>query len=180
MNHLEVGTNKIAVSTDMINAYLAWRATTPVNGTIELSFAPIIDTSKMFSQAWSRVIHWFVPELVLDELDDIYKECSTKDWDGYGAVPIIETTYREAETVIRSLPSFVPPPDILPEPDGGIGLDWDKGEGFSFTISVSGKNVLTYAGLFGENNETYGTEILSGILPKVILDNLERLFPDNK
>lgn len=180
MNQLGAATNTIPAPLDTINEYLTWRATTPINGTIDLGFAPSLDTSKIFSRLWPSVVHWFVPELALVKLDDIYKECSTRDWDGYGAVPIIEATYREAETVIRSLPSFVPPPDILAEPDGGIGLDWDKGEGFSFTISVSGNNVLTYAGLFGENSETYGTETLAGILPKVIIDNLERLFPEAK
>ena len=177
MKPLEPGTNTITeINNGKINEYLAWRATTPIDGTLELDFAPFLDTSKMFTSVWSKTSHWFVPELVLDKLYDIYQECSVGNWDGYGAVPIIETTCREAETLIRLLPSFVPAPNILPEPDGGIGLDWDKGEGFSFTISVSGNNVLTYAGLFGENNETYGTEIFTGSLPKAILNNLERLF----
>jgi hypothetical protein len=180
MNQLRAATNTIPAPIESINEYLAWCATTPINGTIDSGFAPSLDTSKIFSRLWSNFAHWFVPEVVLDKLDDIYKECSIRNWDGYGALPIIEATYREAETIIRSLPSFVPPPDILAEPDGGIGLDWDGGEGFSFTISVSGNNVLTYAGLFGDNNETYGTESLSATLPKIIVDNLERLFPEDK
>ncbi len=177
MNHLETGTNTIAeIDKDKINAYLAWRATTPINGTIELSFDALLDTSETYIPAWSKINHWFVPELALDELYHLYQEYSVENWDGYGAVPISETAYREAETLVRLLPSFVPAPDILPEPDGGIGLDWDKGANFSFTISVTGNHVLAYAGLFGENNETYGTENFAGNLPKAILDNLKRLF----
>ena len=176
MNFFGTGTNTIPEIKVMINEYLAWRATTPINGTLELDLVPSHDTSKMVTSAWYKINHWFVPELLLDKLYAVYQECSVGNWDGYGAVPITEATYREAETLIRSLPSFVSTPDVSPEPDGGIGLDWDKGEGFSFTISLSGKNVIAYAGLFGENNETYGTEILTGTIPKAILDNLERLF----
>lgn len=176
MKPLGTGTNTITEINDMLNEYFAWRSTTPINGTLELDIVHPFDTSKMFTPVWSKIINWFVPELVLDKLYDIYLDCSFENWDGYQAIPINETTYREAEALIRALPSYVPAPDILPEPDGGIGIDWVKGEGYSFTISVSRKNVLAYAGLFGENNETFGTEVFTGTLPKAILHNLERLF----
>ncbi len=67
-------------------------------------------------------------------------------------------------------------PDILPEPDGGIGLEWYKEKGFSFVISVSGKNIITYVGRFGKNNEIYGSEDFTDSVPIVILNGLKRLF----
>ena len=118
---------------------------------------------------------------VLEILDDIYERCSEVGWDGYESMPIRREVYKEANKVLSMLPVLsLPMPEILPEPDGGLGIEWYKDKGFSFTISVCGKSIITYAGLFGENSETHGTEPLSSSIPEVILDHLRRLFPSVK
>jgi len=112
----------------------------------------------------------------LKSLDEVYGECSEANWDGYDAAPISLEAYFETSKLLRIIPNSFPVPDILPEPDGGIGLEWYKDRGFSFVISVSGKNIITYAGRFGKNNETYGSEDFRDSISKVILDWLKRLF----
>lgn len=112
----------------------------------------------------------------LENLNEVYDECSEVNWDGYDATPICPEAYFEASKLLRIIPNRFPMPDILPEPDGGVGLEWYKEKDFSFVVSVMGKNVITYAGQFGKNSETYGTERFKDSLPDVILNGLKRLF----
>lgn len=114
---------------------------------------------------------------VLHSLDEVFEECCKVDWDGYGALPITEDAYYEAKRLIESLPltSFIPIPEITPEPDGSIGIEWSVGNRLIFVASVRGKNEIVYAGLFGVN-KTHGTEYFGDSLPSAIIENLKRMY----
>ena len=112
----------------------------------------------------------------LETLNEVYEECSAANWDGYNAQPISREKYFEASKLIRMLPNSFPVPDILPEPDGGIGLEWYQEKYFSFAVGITGKNMITYVGRFGKNNQTYGTETFIDSVSDVILNGLKRLF----
>jgi len=112
----------------------------------------------------------------LQDLDDIYDECLLENWDGYGAGAISQETYFEARKLLELIPTSYPMPEISPEPDGGIGFEWYRKKGFSFVISINGKSIITYAGLFGKDSEISGSEHFTNLLPKIILDCLKRLF----
>ena len=119
-------------------------------------------------------IDWI--DFALKNLDEVYDECSVANWDGYNAQPISREAYFEASKLLRILPNSFPVPDIGPEPDGGIGLEWYKEKWFSFIVSVNGKNIITYVGRFGKNNHFYGTESYNNSVPEIILNGLKRLF----
>ena len=85
-----------------------------------------------------------------EELNTVFNECSKENWDGYNAVPISKSVYLNAKKLLTMLPSSFPEPDILPEPDGSIGLEWHKEPDVSFMISVNSTNELYYAGLVGK------------------------------
>jgi hypothetical protein len=119
-------------------------------------------------------IDWI--DFALRNLDEVYDECSGADWDGYNAQPITREAYFEASKLLRILPNAYPMPDILPEPDGGIGLEWYKDKGFSFVLSVNGQNIITYVGRFGDKNHFYGMESYKDSVPEIILNGLQRLF----
>lgn len=114
---------------------------------------------------------------VFQSLDEVFEECTEEGWDGYDARPITEETYFEARRLIESLPltSSIPMPEIIPEPSGEIGMEWSKGNRLVFVASVSGKNEIVYAGLFG-TNKTHGTEYFGESLPSPIIENLKRLY----
>lgn len=118
-----------------------------------------------------------IPSEINKELKEVYSECSEHDWDNYGANPITETAYLEAERFINSLPILdFPSPEIVPEPSGEIGFEWNRGKNQIFVASVNGNNEIIYAGIFGPN-KVHGTEYFGDSLPSIIITNLKRLYP---
>lgn len=111
----------------------------------------------------------------IETLNEIYVEYSQVDWDGYGAAAITIGAYEEARKVIDLLPSSINAPEIVPEPSGEIGFEWRRGKGQVFIISVGGKHIINYAGIFG-GNKIHGSEYFEETLPSIIIDNLWRLY----
>ncbi len=136
------------------------------------------DTSNDFNRTvrldFRGTIDW--TDFAIERLDEVYNECSEANWDGYGAKPISHETYFEARKLLTMIPLSFLMPEILAEPDGEIGFEWYKDKDSVFVISVSGNNIITYAGLFGTSNKTHGTECFADELPRIILENIRRLF----
>jgi hypothetical protein len=112
---------------------------------------------------------------VLQSLEDLFKECSETGWDGNEASPITEDAYVEARRLISNLPINLRMPEVVPEPSGEIGLEWSRGKDRVFILSLSGKNEIVYAGLFGIN-KVHGVEYFGDMVPSTILENLRRLY----
>lgn len=121
----------------------------------------------------------FTPRVISDfkhTLLNIYSECSIKDWDGYGAKAISYDAVVEALEFINMLPISFQLPEILPEPDGDIGFEWNYGDSRTFVASFKGTGVVTYAGLLGsEELRVRGTEILDSSLLQYIERILSRI-----
>ncbi len=92
------------------------------------------------------------------------------------AVPISEMTYNETISFLRALPSSLPIPEVVTEPDGDLALEWYVSNYRSFVIGFSGIGVLSYSGLFGRGHKTYGTEFVSESIPRVIVENIRRAY----
>lgn len=114
---------------------------------------------------------------VLAALKETYQECSEEGWDGYGARPVTQETYDEAIRFLSALPSWLPAPEIVPEPDGDIGFEWNFGKNRMLAVSVDGTNRITYAGLLGTGNKSYGTEVFNGSIPQTLVDHVSRICP---
>jgi hypothetical protein len=112
---------------------------------------------------------------IIQDLNKVLDEFSFDNWDGYGAKAIDIDSYRRAIRFVRSLPTTIPHPEITIDPDGEVSFEWYEGPRRVFTISIGGRNDITYAGLFGFN-KVNGTECFYDEIPKAILDNFDRLF----
>jgi len=183
---LDYRTNNFDRSTISINEYLGIvcsRAVFPKVDTLpeigEIKSDTRANLEKLAPSLGSQIYSWFESDLAIEKLEEVYRQCSFDDWDGYDAAAISKETYFEARRLLRLIPSSCPLPDILPEPEGEIGFEWYRGKGFSFVISVGGNNIITYAGQFGENNEIYGSECFRDSMPQIILYSLERLFQES-
>ncbi len=114
--------------------------------------------------------------LIYKDIYNIYRECSVSDWDGYGAIAIPERAFNEAIQLLDLLPSNLPLPEVSPEPTGEIVFEWYKKKQHVFVISVGGKSTISYAGLFGKYSKTFGAEYFFEELPRIVVDNVLRLF----
>lgn len=114
-------------------------------------------------------------EETVESLYQVFKECSVKNWDGYGANPISRDSALEALRFINLMPSLFPMPQVIAEPSGEIGFEWYKDNRLIFAISFSGKNMISYAGIFGMN-KVHGTEYFGDTIPLFIIESLRRLY----
>jgi hypothetical protein len=95
-------------------------------------------------------------------------------WDGYDADPISPASTLAALHLIEQLPEHVQEPEIVPEPDGEIALEWNEGRDRLFSITASGET-LVYAGILGGNSR-YGQERFFNELPQPIANTLLGYF----
>ncbi len=145
--------------------------------------AGVSDESKLVRKMYRNAIsHFFEPISeaqrvveTLHALNEVYEGCHEEGWDGYDAKPVTEDTIVEAARLVLLLPLSVPAPTVSPEPTGEIALEWYKDRQHVFAASVGGKSIITYAGLFGPDNRSYGAEHLGDSLPSPIVENINRL-----
>jgi len=76
-------------------------------------------------------------------------ECSEPDWDGAGANALDVSAVLNAQNFIRALPADIPMPDLAPDPDGSISLDWIQSQHRLFSVSVGPGARIAYAWLDG-------------------------------
>jgi hypothetical protein len=108
----------------------------------------------------------------------IYDHSWQPGWDGYDATAIELRACLMAADLFALIPAEVAEPDIIPEADGDIALEWQRAPRQVFSISISATGRIAYAGLFG-SSRVYGTEQFTGTLPLAILEGLRRLWPGN-
>jgi hypothetical protein len=113
---------------------------------------------------------------VLQELHSVYNETQEEGWDGYGGMIVLHTTYEYVIRFIDLLPFDMPPPEITPEPDGEIALEWYGEDGAIFSVSVGSEGELTYL-----NYPVYhcdynrGTEWLDNEIPEILLYHIRNI-----
>ena len=115
------------------------------------------------------------PDRLYSELDGIFLECSEKNWDGYDAAPISTAAISEAGLFLSILPSMLPLPEIVPEPTGALGFEWNFGKNKVFAVSVKGNHSIAYAGLLGAGSKISGIEVYSESIPSIIIESIQRV-----
>lgn len=103
-------------------------------------------------------------------------ECFAEGWDGYAAKPITAATCDRVQAFIDALPSWMAPPDIVPETDGEIAVEWDFGPHQIFSVSIGEKGPVHFAGLFGLNKERHGAEPFQDSVPEDIFSYISQLL----
>lgn len=99
------------------------------------------------------------------------------DWDGYGAEVIDSLCIANADRVLSVLDPDIPSPDITPNPNGTLTLDWETDtEALSFEIGVR-----RYSSFWESRSgmETDQGDLPSG-LPFFVSIALSNLFPDTQ
>ncbi|MGB5833331.1 MAG: hypothetical protein WBG92_15245 [Thiohalocapsa sp.] len=98
------------------------------------------------------------------------------NWDGYGADPVDSASVDRAATILLALPSRIPSPEITPNPNGTISLDWECAEQ-AVSLEVG---VARYSA-FWESEHGLRTDQgdLTDGLPQFVAWALAYLFPES-
>lgn len=109
-----------------------------------------------------------------DDLNQVYADCLEPNWDGYGATPVSEATYRLAYQFLEALPLGAPLPSFGAEPDGHLTMEWHRSPRWTLSISVSPEGELHYAALLG-TRKAYGTEPFFGDASRTMMDLIQQV-----
>jgi hypothetical protein len=107
------------------------------------------------------------------KVSEAFETASGEGWDGYDGVPVSLETLGYARRFVWALPSSVPMPEVVVEPDGEISFEWSDSPKWVFSVSIGPRGELAYAGLFGRK-KTYGTDQFVDEIPTTILRSLGR------
>src|SRR6266581_4358638 len=70
----------------------------------------------------------------ISSLQALARECGQEGWDGNDAAGIAPFAVHAAESLLRALPPGVPLPELAPEPDGSLSLDWIRSRTRLFSL----------------------------------------------
>jgi hypothetical protein len=112
----------------------------------------------------------------LEAISELSINHQKSNWDGYGAQPISEAACNDAKRFLTMLPEAVPIPEIVPEPDGNIALEWYISKYEHFFISFSGNGVVTFVGMFGKLVRSKGIEYFFASIPLRILHEIRQII----
>lgn len=107
-------------------------------------------------------------------LSETVEECREPNWDGYGAQPVCDETYRFAYEFLTALPLDTPAPSVGAEPDGHLTVEWYRSLERTLSVSIGTDGNLHFAALLGLT-KAYGTEPFVGEVPKIISDLIHRV-----
>ena len=97
-------------------------------------------------------------------------------WDGYGAARVAEATAANAKKALETLLAVTPCPDLSPNPNGTISLEWESESGyavleignsrFSFYIKVGTYRAYSVAGDAGDVSTALAQQISGSLFPR--------------
>jgi len=150
--------NATGVSREARNVY---EATRQVVSFTEQSTALSGDKNSLISKLW--------------ELAD---ECGAEDWDGEGAAAIAEGAIGNVVAFIRALPVGLPLPELSPEPDGAVSLDWMVSKTRMFSVSCGSSSRLAYSWLDGTDRGHAVAGFDGWSIPERILQGIRSTIGD--
>ena len=106
----------------------------------------------------------------------LVNECAEPGWDGSGAHAVDRLAAFAAADFIRALPDGAPLPDVGPEPDGAISLDWIQSRNRLFSLSVGISNRLAYAWLDGSDRGHAVARFDGEKIPARVLEGIEGIM----
>lgn len=133
--------------------------------------------TQALTQAFDRSEALFgAKSVAIEDLRLMAEECKEEDWDGYGASPTDAQALVWAERFVRVLPDEIPLPEIAPEPDGSISLDWARSRSQVFSVSIGAHKRVAYAWLRG-TDKSYGVEAFDGVrIPRILIDGIQKIM----
>lgn len=111
---------------------------------------------------------------LLNQLDEVAGECKVAGWDGYNALPVVQSTIGYAHRFLLALPLGISIPSIGSEPDGCITFEWYQSPIKILSISMSPDGYIHYAYLNGRVKR-HGSEPFIGSISREIVQLIDSI-----
>lgn len=161
-----------AFSLGFVTLYAAARlgsAISPAAGEVRKNVSAVVASAER-----SRVL-FGEKEDAISEIWDVVNEHSAEDWNGDGAVPVDPIAASIATEFLRALPPSLPVPEISPEPDGALSLDWVESRSRMFSLSVGTTRRLPYAWIDGTDRGHAVAAFDGEQIPARVLEEIRRI-----
>lgn len=151
---------------------------------IDFNYEPVTDSGRTIRHTLSQKRNYlqgsasdWVPT-VQAALRNIKHECRSPDWDGGGANLVsdrtIDLTEIITEMLFTLLPRGTPAPDVIPEADGEICINWSVDIDRLYSLSVGLHGKINFAGQFGKEGGIHGWQPVD----TTSRENLEKSLQD--
>ena len=114
--------------------------------------------------------------VAISGLKTMAHDCSEADWNGEGSYAINPIAVFLAESFIRALPDSIQLPEMAPEPDGSITLDWIPSRHRLFSVSISASDRLAYAWLDGSDKGHAVARFDGERIPQKIIEGINAIM----
>ncbi len=108
------------------------------------------------------------------ELWEVWDESRKENWDGYGAMRVLNSTVLHAHRFLDALPLGTAAPSVAAEADGNLSFEWYKNSNWLLSVSISADEMLYYAAILGSSRRS-GTEPFVGEVSEDILNLINRV-----
>lgn len=112
--------------------------------------------------------------LLKSQVADIVNSYSTSNWDGEGATAVSVNAASAATALIDALPNNIFLPEVAPDVDGSISLDWNIEKNKIMSLVISQEKII-YATIVGQK-KFHGEVPFTYELPKEIDEILSNNF----
>lgn len=122
------------------------------------------ESSQPAASAWqlSRDAAW-------RDLREIIGETAKPGWDGGDARPLSRRALDALTDAFLTLTPHVPIPEIVPEPDGGVAMQWSGGRARSLIVSFGPDGSIYYAVHVPDHRES-GRRCFDTSIPQDLLE----------
>ena len=108
-------------------------------------------------------------------LCEIVENCSEQGWDGFDAIPIDREVYFKVLSLIHNFPVGIPAPDLVPENDGAITLEWQVNQKQELSVSINKDNVCYFVFIDGSEKRK-GSYVLQESLPPFLINMINQII----
>ena len=115
------------------------------------------------------------PELLFDEILEVWREHQEVGWDGESAPPVSRDAVSTALEFARLLPLELEKPEVVPENDGSIGFEW-RSDDCILAMSFLPNGYYTFAGHFPKKQKLHGSGQFDDTVPSEVWARLEKHF----
>jgi hypothetical protein len=109
------------------------------------------------------------------ELADTFLDCREEGWDGYGALPVKDSSFLRAQAFLSPLMLRFPPPTAGATPHGSLTLEWSVNQRRRMMVCVGDDEQIAYAAVDGDQTAQGVTSFFQDV-PQEISSQLSRLY----